>query len=107
MTPADYAIDWALILQVLIQLRERRLTTTSLIRPFVIAGIAILIYVRGIPAGGNDLKLLAAAATAGLLTGAASGQTVLMRAAPGGGILARSGWASAFFWILGTGSRWL
>jgi hypothetical protein len=53
MTPADYAIDWALILVVLIQLRERRLTVTSLIRPFVIAGLAVLIYLRGIPTAGN------------------------------------------------------
>jgi hypothetical protein len=49
--------------------------------------------------------LLALAATAGLLIGAASGQTVLMRTVPGGGVLARSGWASAIFWILGMGSR--
>jgi hypothetical protein len=104
MTPADYAIDWALILVVLIQLRERRLTVTSLIRPFVIAGIAVLIYLRGIPTAGNDLRLLALAAAAGLLIGAASGQTVLMRTIPGG-VLARSGWASATFWILGMGSR--
>ena len=105
MTPADYAIDWALILVVLIQLRERRLTVTSLIRPFVIAGIAVLIYLRGIPTAGNDLQLLALAATAGLLIGALNGQTVLMRTAQGGGVVARSGWASATFWILGMGSR--
>jgi hypothetical protein len=105
MTPADYAIDWALILVVLIQLRKRRLTVTSLIRPFVIAGIAVLIYLRGIPTAGNDLRLLALAAAAGLLIGAVSGQTVLMRTIPGGGVLARSGWASAIFWILGMGSR--
>jgi hypothetical protein len=28
-----------------------------------------------------------------------------MRTVPGGGVLARSGWASAAFWILGMGSR--
>jgi len=105
MTPADYAIDWALILVVLIQLRERRLTVTSLIRPFVIAGIAVLIYLRGIPTAGNDLLLLALAAATGLLIGVASGQRVLMRTVPGGGVTARSGWASAAFWILGMGSR--
>ena len=105
MTPADYAIDWALILVVLIQLRERRLTVTSLIRPFVIAGIAVLIYLRGTPTAGNDLLLLALAAATGLLIGVASGQTVLMRTVPDGGVLARSGWASAAIWILGMGSR--
>ena len=105
MTPTDYAIDWALILVVLIQLRERKLTVTSMIRPFAIAGIAVAIYLRGIPTAGNDLLLLALAAATGLLIGAASGQTVLMRTVPGGELLARSGWASATFWILGMGSR--
>ena len=105
MTPTDYAIDWALILVVLIQVRERRLTVTSLIRPFAIAGIAVLIYLRGIPTAGNDLLLLALAATAGLLIGVLSGQTVLMRTVQDGGVLARSGWVSAIFWILGMGSR--
>jgi len=105
MSAADYLIDSALVLLVLIQIKERRLTTISLIRPFVIAGIAVLIYLRGIPAGGNDLALLAVAAVAGLVIGAASGQTVLMRSVPGDGVLARSGWASAIFWVLGMGSR--
>ena len=90
---------------VLIQLRERRLTVTSLIRPFLIAGIAVLIYLRGISTAGNDLRLLALAGAAGLLISAASGQTFLMRTIPGSGVLARSGWASGMFWILGTGSR--
>jgi len=49
--------------------------------------------------------LLAVAAVAGLVIGATSGQTVLMRSVPGGGVLARSGWASAIFWVLGMGSR--
>lgn len=97
MSAADYLIDSALVLLVLIQIKERKLTTISLIRPLVIAGIAVLIYLRGIPAGGNDLVLLAVAAAAGLLIGAASGQTVLMRSVPGGGELARSGWASGGF----------
>lgn len=105
MSAADYLIDSALVLLVLIQIKERKLTTISLIRPFVIAGIAVLIYLRGIPAGGNDLVLLAVAAAAGLLIGAASGQTVLMQPAPGDQVLARSGWASAIFWVLGMGSR--
>ena len=67
MSAADYLIDSALVLLVLIQIKERKLTTISLIRQFVIAGIAVLIYLRGIPAGGNDLVLLAVAAAAGLL----------------------------------------
>jgi hypothetical protein len=54
MSAADYLIDSALVLLVLFRIKERKLTTISLIRPFVIVGIALLIYLRGIPAGGND-----------------------------------------------------
>lgn len=43
MTPADYALDRALILAVLIQLKERRLTVTSLVRPLAVAGLAVLV----------------------------------------------------------------
>ena len=37
--------------------------------------------------------------------GLASAQTVLMRLGQSGEVLARSGWASGFFWVLGMGSR--
>ncbi|MGO9753157.1 MAG: hypothetical protein ACLP22_16935 [Solirubrobacteraceae bacterium] len=37
--------------------------------------------------------------------GLASAQTVIMRGGPDGEVLARAGWASAFFWVLGMGSR--
>jgi hypothetical protein len=75
MTSADYTIDWALILVVLIQLKERRLTVAPLIRPFVIAGIAVLVYLRGIPTAGHDLLFLALAAVAALLIGTLPDQT--------------------------------
>jgi hypothetical protein len=54
---------------------------------------------------GNDLVLVGALGTLGLLIGGASGQTVLMRRDSDGEVLARSGWASGFFWVLGMGSR--
>jgi hypothetical protein len=41
----------------------------------------------------------------GTSIGLASAQAVVMRRGPGGEALARSGWTSAFFWVLGMGSR--
>ena len=105
MTTTDYHIDSLLVLLVLMQIRERKLTTRTLIRPLVIVGVAVLNYLHGIPTAGNDLILVGAFALLGALIGVASGQTVLMRTAPDGEVLARSGWASAFFWVLGMGSR--
>ena len=105
MTTTDYLIDSALVLLVLLQIKERTLTTKALVRPLVILAIAVANYLRGIPTAGNDLVLVGILALVGLSIGVASGQTVRMRRGCDGGVLARAGWASAFFWVLGMGSR--
>ena len=105
MTFTDYLIDSVLVLLVLLQIKERKLTTKTLIRPLVIVAIAVASYLHGIPTAGNDLVLLVVLALVGLLIGVASGQTVMMRRGAEGDVLARSGWLSAIFWVLGMGSR--
>jgi hypothetical protein len=105
MSTTDYIIDSLLVLLVLLQIKERKLTTNTLVRPLVIVGVAVLSYLHGIPTAGNDLVLVAVLALLGALIGIASGRTVRMRLGPNGEVLARSGWASAFFWVLGMGSR--
>jgi hypothetical protein len=105
MTTTDYILDSALVLLVLLQIKERPLSTNALIRPLVIVAIAVVNYLHGIPTAGNDLVLVAALALIGLTIGLASAQTVKMRSGRDGEVLARAGWASAFFWVLGMGSR--
>ena len=105
MTTTDYILDSALVLLVLLQIKERRLTTKALVRPLVILAIAVSNYFHGIPTAGNDLVLIGALALTGMLIGVASGQTLLMRRGEDGEVLARAGWASAIFWVLGMGSR--
>jgi hypothetical protein len=105
MNITDYLIDSALVLLVLIQLKERPLTDKALIRPLIIVGIAVISYFNGFPTAGNDLVLIGALALTGGLIGFASGQTVIMRRGEHGEALAHAGWASAIFWVLGMGSR--
>jgi hypothetical protein len=105
MTPTDYILDSGLVLLVLLQLKERELTTRTLIRPFVILAVAVATYLHGIPTAGNDLVLVGALGSAGLLIGIASGVSVIMRTGARGEVLARAGWTSAGFWVLGMGSR--
>jgi hypothetical protein len=76
MTTTDYLIDSALILLVLLQIRERPLTTRQLMRPVLVLGIAVASYLHGIPTGGNDLVLAGALALLGGAIGVASGNTV-------------------------------
>jgi hypothetical protein len=105
MTTTDYLMDSALVLLVLLQVRERELTTRALVRPLIILGAVVAEYLHSIPTAGNDLVLVAAFALTGGLLGLASGRTVFMRLGAGGRVLARSGWASGTFWVLGMGSR--
>jgi hypothetical protein len=53
----------------------------------------------------SALVLIAALALTGLSIGVASALAVRMRRDADGDVLARAGWASAFFWVLGMGSR--
>jgi hypothetical protein len=105
MTTTDYLIDSVLVLLVLFQIKERTLTTKTLVRPLVIVAVAAANYLHGIPTAGNDLVLVAILAITGGAIGLASAQTVIMRVGPDGEVLARAGWASGFFWVLGMGSR--
>jgi hypothetical protein len=105
MNTTDYILDSALVLLVLLQIRERPLTPKQIIRPLVILGIAIASYLNGIPTGGNDLALITFTALIGSAIGIASGATLIMRRGDQGSVLLRAGWLSAFFWVLGMGSR--
>jgi hypothetical protein len=105
MTFTDYLIDSALVLLVLLQIKERKLTAKAIIRPMVIVAIAVANYLHGIPTAGNDLVLIVVLALVGLLIGVASGQAVIMRRGADGDVLARAGWISAIFRVLGMGSR--
>lgn len=105
MTTTDYLIDSALVLLVLLQIRERELTTRSLTRPLVIVAIAVAEYLHGIPTAGNDLVLAGTFALLGATIGLASGQAVRMRRSATGEVLARGGWLASCLWVLGMGSR--
>jgi hypothetical protein len=105
MTTADYLIDSALVLLVLLQVKERELTTRTFVRPIIILAIAVVNYLHGIPTSGNDLVLAGALALIGGLIGVASGVTVIFRSTDDGSVMFRAGWASAIFWVLGMGSR--
>jgi hypothetical protein len=105
MTTTDYLIDSTLILLVLLQIKERPITTKQLLRPVIVLGIAVASYLHGIPTAGNDLVLAGALIIVGGAIGVASGQTVIIRQNAAGEALVRAGWLSGFFWVLGMGSR--
>jgi hypothetical protein len=105
MNFTDYLIDSVLVLLVLLQIREKKLTTKTIVRPLILVGVAVANYLHGIPTAGNDLVLTACLACIGIALGAASGATIIMRRLDDGAVTARAGWASALLWVAGMGSR--
>ena len=105
MSTSTYIIDSALVLLVLLQIKERVLTNRQLVRPLIILGIAVATYLKGVPTQGNDLVLLGVLAAVGGVIGIASGVTVIMHRRTDGSVTFRSGWLSGIFWVLGMGSR--
>ncbi len=105
MSITTYILDSVLVLLVLLQIKERPFSYSTMIRPLVTVGIAVVIYLNTIPTGGNDLLLVGVTALTGAIIGIASGQSLIMRRLTDGTVTVRAGWASAIFWVLGMGSR--
>jgi hypothetical protein len=106
MSITSYLIDSALVLLVLLQIKEKPLSTKSLLRPLIIVGIAVANYFTSLPTAGNDLVLITILGLFGLLIGTAAGQTtVVHRRAEDGALTVRAGWLAGLLWVFGMGLR--
>ena len=105
MTITDYLINAVFVLIVFRQARERELDLRSAIVPLAIVAYVAHLYVRSIPTAGNDLVLIAALGTLGLMMGVASGFATHVRAGENGVAVARVGWIAGALLIAGIGSR--
>ena len=106
MSLTSYLIDSALVLLVLLQIKEKPLSTKSLLRPLIIVGVAVANYFTSLPTAGNDLVLISALGLFGLLIGTAAGQaTIVRRRSQDGAVTVRAGWLAGFLWVLGMGLR--
>lgn len=106
MSITSYLLDSALVLLVLLQIKEQALSTKSLLRPLLFVSGAVAIYFTSLPTAGNDLVLIAGLGLFGLLIGTASGQATVVRLRPtDGAVTVRAGWIAGFLWVLGMGLR--
>lgn len=101
MRTSDYIFDRVLVLLVLLQIREQPLTRSQLIRPLIVIGAVVAVYLRQVPTSGNHVWLTEVLAAIGW----ASGITVQMRPGSNHQTLVQARWASAMFWVLGMGGR--
>lgn len=105
MTNTDYLINLALIALVILQIRGSRCDVKTAVRPLVLVGAAAVYYLRGIPAGGNDLLLDGVLIGAGLVLGIACGVTTRVWRAGDGFSYARADVAAAVLCVAGLGAR--
>ena len=106
MSITDYLVDSALVLLVLLQIKERPLTNRAFIRPLIIVSIAVVSYFNTLPTAGNDLVLILVLAAFGALLGLGAAQATFVRRRPEDGVVvSRAGWLAGFLWVLGMGLR--
>jgi hypothetical protein len=105
MTITDYLINAVFVFFVLRQVRERRVDLRSLLVPLIIVFFVARNYVHSIPTAGNDLVLVAALVSVGLILGVAGGFATRVRRAADGDVLARVGWVAGALLIAGISAR--
>jgi hypothetical protein len=105
MTTTDYIINIVLIGLVILQIRGSRLNLMTLLRPVVLVAAAAIYYLRGFPAGGNDILLYVVLGGIGLILGFACGATTRVWRADDGFGYAKAGVIASVLWVIGIGSR--
>jgi hypothetical protein len=105
MTITDYLINFVLIALVILQIRGSRLDWQNLLRPVILVAAAAIYYLRGFPAGGNDVLLYVILGGAGLVLGLACGATTRVWRADDRAAYSKAGVVAAALWVIGIGSR--
>jgi len=104
MTTTDWFIDIALLLIVLRQMREERLTTRTILLPLGMITWAAGNYLTNIPTAGDDVLLAVIFAATGVVLGLAGGVLTRVRHA-GGHVLIKASRGAAALWIISMGFR--
>ncbi|MEZ0095086.1 hypothetical protein [Streptacidiphilus sp. EB129] len=104
MTITDWIIDIALILIVLRQMREERLTARTILLPLAIIGWAASNYLHHIPTAGNDVPLAVVFAGVGVVFGLFGGQLTRVRCS-GGQVRIKASLSAAALWVVSMGFR--
>src|SRR6202451_4538897 len=105
MNATDYLINAVLVLLVLRQIRETRLTWQILLLPVLIVIGAACYYLRSVPTVGNDLLLDVTLAAIGAVLGGLCALFTHLRRSADGALLSRAGWVAAILWVVGIGAR--
>jgi hypothetical protein len=105
MNATDYLVNAILVLLVLRQIRETRLTWQILLLPvLIVVGVACY-YLRSVPTAGNDLLLEVTLAAIGATLGGLCALFTRLRRGADGVPLSRAGAVAAVLWVAGISAR--
>jgi hypothetical protein len=104
MTTTDWLIDIVLILIVVRQLRQERLTRRFVIIPAVIVAYVAHTYLHGLPSGGNDLALVVVFTAVGAGLGLLGGLLTRVWGRDGSAYV-QAGLAAAGLWVASMTAR--
>lgn len=105
MNTTGYIINSLLVLFVLLQIRERKLTRSNFLFPLLCVGISVHEFLHTIPSSGNDLTLIGVCIAGGALLGGGAAVATHLRADEHGDTLSKAGVAAAILWVVGVGGR--
>jgi len=104
MSTTEYALNFALVGLVALQIRGIKITKAALLFPVIMTLWIATSLLQSIPTGGNDLVLEVGGAVAGASLGAlAALATAVTRT--GRTALAKAGAVAAVLWVVGIGAR--
>ncbi|MBV8430666.1 MAG: hypothetical protein JO244_05865 [Solirubrobacterales bacterium] len=104
MTTTDYILNALFVFLVVRQARERKLDLRSVLVPLAIVGYVAHIYIHSLPTAGNDLVLVGALLSVGLILGILGGFATHIRVADGS-VFTRVGWLAGALLIAGLTAR--
>lgn len=105
MSVTDYIFSAVLIALIFRQVQGRRITVRGILIPVAIVVVVAVHYLHGFPTVGNDLFLIVACASAGLVLGVLSSLATTVYRGPDGSPIAKAGPVAVVLWVIGTGSR--
>jgi hypothetical protein len=104
VSATDHIIHSILVLLVLWQIRETRVSLRALLVPVVLVGAAAAYYLHPAPTAGNDVALYFTLASAGGVLGTLCALATFMHKGSDGVVLVRAGRLAAALWVAGIGA---
>jgi hypothetical protein len=105
MNSTDYAINIALILLVVLQVRSRKMDLRSLALPVIATAGAAAYYLKAVPTAGHDVTLDVVLGLVGAALGAACALTTRVWRGDDDVARSKAGLTAAVLWVVGIGGR--